>query len=460
MPEFKKNPAPVALMMVVAHSVPPQCDHEALMAFQFFTERCAPTLLNHGSQHFWNELVLQASFVDESIKHLTIAASRLSYHKLYDTTHTHQSEQDPVFLKNYGKALSLLSQNRNPDPAFLLMACLVLILCDEFQDKSFSALQHLMAGRKILASYRPAHQYDNNNNTTIDKLGPIFARLESQTGEVYSQVRPLSINHIFRISKEIYLTGDIQHYIPSPPTIPWDTINETAHSLQTLAFTASSLHLPGPAPPTRFHSVPQITPALNTWLTHYHIFESQYHQPTTPPSTLTTLYLLRTYQLAIHILSRCSPFPTERSFDAYAGHFEHLSVNCGFLIRTTKLRLLPILFFIATRYRNASYRRRAVTLLKECGVDGNILAKVVMRVIRIEEDGVKDVIVCSDVPEEKRVRVVDLVVDEEGVAYVLRYRRMPYGEGERVETARLWTVGMPWRPVVEGPVHAVSPSLL
>ncbi|EXJ59158.1 hypothetical protein A1O7_06589 [Cladophialophora yegresii CBS 114405] len=451
-PPRPSDDPPVILMMVMGCPALSQCDHAASTAFQFFTQVCAPALLNFGSQRFWNELVLQACYLDESIKHLTIAASRLGLHHSADPSHQ-PADGDSVFLSHYGTALKLLSGKRNPDPAFLLVACLLLILCDEFQDHSFAALQHLIAGRRILATYQRS-RYTEHQSATIEELGPIFARLELQTGELYSQVRPLSETWQLTKNRKSWLPGDIQHYAtPNGSKGQWITVDDAARSLQAIASECTSLQLDGPPPPTRFHTVPNSTTRLNEWLGQYILFESSVQSRPTR-ANLPDLYLLRMYHSCVHVLSRCEPFKRELAFDSYSSIIEQAMVACGFLIRTAKMRIIPILFLVGTRYRNASVRRRAIDLLQQCGLDGQLLARVALRVMRIEEKSVTEPIVCSDVPEESRVRLVDMLFNVRTASYILRFKRRPYGDDTALESILIPAPALSWDPEPQKPVHA------
>lgn len=457
-PSEPQETAPVAVLVVMEHPVPSKCDHEVVASFQFFVQVCAPSLLNFGSQRFWNELVLQACFVDESIKHLIIAASRLGWHRVIEEdAEERPPENDTLFLSHYGKALKLLSQARDPDPAFLLMACLLLILCDEFRHNAFAALQHIIAGRNILATYEPKSVV--REDTAIREIGLIFAKLETQTGELYSQVRPLPHTWPSFAQRRSWLEGDIQHFATpldnKDDHKDFKSIDKAAQSLQAIAVECMSHQIPGPPPSTRFHTVPTLTNQLNSWLDQYILLERSMRSLSSSV-IVTSLYLLRNYHMCITLLSRCEPFGQEAAFDSYAGNFEHIMVTAGFLIRTTKIRIIPILFFVATRYRNASIRRRAIEMLKQCGLDGQILAKIALKVVRIEEKVVGNPIVCSDIPESARIRLINLVFDTDGAAYVLRFKRKPYGDDTAVETISIPAPALPWNSEPQTPVHAVS----
>lgn len=442
-PGKRQDPPPAALLVVINSpgAVSSQCDREAVMAFKFFVQFCAPGMLNYGSYYFWNERVLQACHVDESIKHLTIAASRLGKYRMFQQQQPCRqvpSDQDTVFLWHYGKALKLLSRSKNPDPGFLLMACLLLILCDEFQENSFAAIQHVIAGRKILAACRPTglspspQRSSGSNAAAIAELDQIFSRLELHTSEVYTMARPQSMSWWSKFCKgeaPIVAADNLPLYYPSLDRRQlWTRIEEAARALQEIGFECTALQLDGSPPQTRFQIVPDLTDKLNAWLDQLAAFESSMCAYLTS-AMLTDLHLLRAYHLCLHVLSRCAPFRQggEAAFDAYPGTLEHVVVSCSLLMRRRRARLMPMLFLVATRYRNASFRRRAIDMLRQCGLDGQILAKIALRVVRLEESGLVAPIVSSDIPLANRIRLVNVGFDGASTgSYLLRFTRHPY----------------------------------
>ncbi|KAH0844514.1 hypothetical protein AYO21_00982 [Fonsecaea monophora] len=432
----RQDPPPIGVLLVLGAPMPALCEHEAWTSLRFFVQVCAPAMLNYGSHRFWNELVLQACGIDQSIKHLTIAASRLGSHRLRQPCKP-PFEQDVVFLEHYGRALKLLSQTQNPDPGFLLMACLLLVLCDEYRENSFAAIQHLIAGRKILNTYRSAAASSSTqrtgDNTAITELEQIFSMLELHTSELHQIARPQAMTWWSPHCKTeaAAVAENIVLYPQVDPTQLWGRIDAATRALQDLAFECTALRLDGPPPQTRFQVVPDMTDKLNAWLAQLTALEfdpSATHHHHLSTEMLADLHLLRTYHLCLHVLSRCGPFRQEVAFDAYAGTIEHVVVSCGLLIRRPRrARLVPILFFVATRYRNASFRRRAICMLRQCGLDGQMLARIAVRVVRIEENGLASLIVGSDVPEQHRIRLRDIVFDRAGIgAYLLRFTRHPY----------------------------------
>ncbi|KAK5222109.1 hypothetical protein LTR72_006366 [Exophiala xenobiotica] len=454
-----KEPVPIAFVMLVPTSNPPECHSVSRRAFQYFHQVCAPALMNYGSQFFWNQLVLQACHHDESIKHLIIAASCAGARNENDLPRrvsTAPNDGSHVYLFHYGRALKLLSHANSPDPGLVLMACLLLILCDELQQNSFAALQHMLAGRKILSSCSPGTQHGHGHgNELINEIAPIFSQLELHTGEIHrhTMTRPPISASPRNCSTDLASSRQAMYDLT---TVRFGDLDAAAEFLSLIAKDCASLRLDGSPPQTRFHVVPALTTRLNDWLNRFTAFE-----PINQPhwsATRRKQQLLRLYHGCLVILSRCAPFDQETAFDAYLSNIEQLMIGCSHMISYTTTRLIPILFFIATRYRSASCRRRAIELLRMCGVDGQILAKVAFKVVKIEEKKVHDPITSSNIPEPNRIRLVDLDIDASGEFYILRFRRFPYREPAPLDFATVPTQGVSWKSGKINSMHAASLS--
>ncbi|EXJ81981.1 hypothetical protein A1O1_08048 [Capronia coronata CBS 617.96] len=425
-----KQPAPVALLVVMNVPAPTlDRDHEARTRFHFFSELCAPSLLNYGGQSFWNRLVLQAGHADEGIKHLILAASCLAYHK-QGVSEPASPMDDPVFLSHYGRGLRTLAQTRNADPAVVLIACLLLILCDEFQQNRFAARQHIVAGRRILACCH--HNRSIRRSATVDEVAHIFSRLGLVIGELNEPTQPQHLRWPLLGRHRMAEALDLQTP-PKPPLQEGMTsIQEAVASLQRIASQCTALRIAGQPPATRFHTVPHLTDQLNDWLDQFNWFAAQMY-PEQASASRTELHLLRTYHVCLHVLSRCAPFRQESAFDIYAGDLEYLMVKAQLLMPHTSVRLIPILFLVATRYRDASFRRRATEMLDHCGLDGQFLSTIASVVLTIEERDVDEPIVCSDIPEENRIRLFGLGRGINGASHTLLFNRAPYTELAPVE---------------------------
>jgi len=404
-------------------------DQQAVDACRYFHEVCAPTLVNYGSASFWSRLVLQACETEESIKHLVIAAAQLDM-KIRQPSLLHDQDRGTSFQSHYGKALRLISQARSPDAATVLIACLLLMLCEELQQNHFPAIQHLIAGRKIItAHYSLATSQRQRQNSTIEEISHIFSKLELQTSEFHKHLVPAH-NRLptYVTNNDLSETNNIQQHLSHSfecCVLAFANIDECALSLQTIASTCTGTRLPGPPPRTKFRAVATLTPQLNNWYARYSALERSL-SPKPAPKTFSDLNLLRIYHLCLEIISRCAPFEHhEMAYDGYATNIELVMVSCGILMTTTTTtaKLLAPLFFVATKYRGVDYRRRAIAALRRCGADGHLLADIAMRIVRVEERGLRRPVVCSDVPEQNRVLVLHVELDATAQFYTVCFRR-------------------------------------
>jgi hypothetical protein len=146
------------------------CEVRSRMSYHLFVELYTPLLSDYGTAGFWNSLVLQASAADESIKHLMIAASSLrsysssssvssspsSTSSMAELSLGHSHEKKNVsFLLHHGRALQLLSHAPQLSVTIVLIACVLLAICDELQHRSTEAQIHIQAGLRILAAHHP-----------------------------------------------------------------------------------------------------------------------------------------------------------------------------------------------------------------------------------------------------------------------------------------------------------------
>lgn len=159
----------------------PECDAKARRAFQFFYEVCQASFSRYEKNSaVWTRMVLQASHCEESIKHLVIAASCLGLCRRRGGP-TSASEDFTSFLFHHGRALALLSRGQwQKKPSVILLACLLLVLCGQLQDRDDLAAQHAQAGKKILASHYidgGLHSHAHMIDPAIDEIAVVFSKL-------------------------------------------------------------------------------------------------------------------------------------------------------------------------------------------------------------------------------------------------------------------------------------------
>lgn len=134
-------------------------------------------------------MVLQGCHMEESIKHLVIATGSLG---LSQHRQVPSASDEFMFLFHQGKALSLLSRARDPDPTIILMACLLLVLCARLQNRSDLAAQHARAGMKILTFYYQDRLHVQTD-PAIDEMAVIFSQLAVESRDCVGCVTPKAL---------------------------------------------------------------------------------------------------------------------------------------------------------------------------------------------------------------------------------------------------------------------------
>ena len=426
------------LLMIPSNIIIGPRSEEIPDALRYFTEVTAPALINHDSHYLWNCLVLQASYQDESIKHLLVAVSALDQRQ--------RSRGEPlqhrvVHQYHYSKALQILASCSNLDTGVILTACLLCVICDELQQNRFSALQHIIAGRNILGDYCNQHS-STQYSTTVEELGPIFRRLELQTGELDQETLPLHIRWPYSSQRPASPGPNLpKSVLGRRPPLSYGFLNVSTAGkcLQALASSCMKPRPETPPPATVFHVVPDVTTQLNEWLSH---FESTCSRLDAKQATadMTRIHVLRMYHLCLSIMSRCAPFDDEMLYDQHLSQLEHIIVKATIMLSTDNSgslaeKLLPAIFFVAAHYRDVTFRMRALSTLRQCGWEGIRLATIAEQIMEIEGTGYADAIVAADIPWTNRIRAFEVIfsdpefdgADDRGVCCTLVFSTQPYG---------------------------------
>ena len=152
------------------------CAVRARISFQMFKDLYAPALSGYGTSGFWQTVVLQASDMSEAIKHLVLAASSLHWGPKPDSDEVQTTGGRNVpFLAHYGRALQVLGRCASSDVFVVLVACVLLAVCDDLQQNSCGAQRHIQAGQRILIAQSRAFQLSHWKHT--EALGEIASTL-------------------------------------------------------------------------------------------------------------------------------------------------------------------------------------------------------------------------------------------------------------------------------------------
>lgn len=394
----------------------------------------APSLVNFGSHYFWNKLVLQAAVEDEAIRSLILATALLDCR---EQGVLKTPKIDTYYTEHYHRALRALGKRQRPDPTILLMACLLFVVCDEFNKNRMGALQHIVAGRRIMSGYDRKGQYTD----AIEELAPIFRRLEAQTGEFEQQILPKQLRWPFKDDSATWAkkAGMDPIWAKPRPSLyqGYASLAMASYALRCIVPSCQNPQTLGKPPLTRFHVVPNVTGQLNQWLLYFDQMVARFG-PKEAAAKRLEVHLLRVHFVCLQTMSRCDPYLREDLYDIHFGNFEHAMVKLSHLITEEtpdpiKERCLCPLFFVASHYRSPEFRQRAIGYLRKCDWPGKRMATVAEQIMEIEERSVAGVMNCGDVPAESRIRLIDISFpesksgdDSKDSLCMLRYAKMPY----------------------------------
>ena len=158
--------------MAAAESARPECEQKSRHSFHVYCHLYGPVLSIYGSSKFWNEIVPQACSCSASIKHLLIATSNLCQQA------SKPQEYNIPFLIHYTKALQILSYDSRPDVSIVLIACVLLVICEQLRNREIEAQQHVLAGHKILGM-QPHDRASPGGNNVLNEIALTLSRLSS-----------------------------------------------------------------------------------------------------------------------------------------------------------------------------------------------------------------------------------------------------------------------------------------
>lgn len=149
--------------------------------FQYFVTETSAELSGLFSNSFWEQLILQASAAEPSLRHAVVAIgsiheefshNRLSYQV------EEQSKRQAFATSQYTKAIGHLRKtltDGNQVPLTALMSCILFACFDSLRGYFDNAMIHLQSGLKILKDYKP--QSAEDAYTVETHITPLFMRL-------------------------------------------------------------------------------------------------------------------------------------------------------------------------------------------------------------------------------------------------------------------------------------------
>ncbi len=391
--------------------------------FHRFQVRTIPAFAGSSELEFWESLVLKVGQQEPVVRNAIVALGTL--HEDYqrrDGKHSQGMMTDPSYqraLSLYGEALRRLNERLdegNRTSAKVALISSILFTCFEvLRRNSMAAIIHYQAGMRELCRQIKSSREDEASSfqssssavtefrqipeDELDVLQRVFVRYDVQ-GCTFGKPR---------------VEGLAINLPPQPPTsmtLPQVILHLDNLLISVYQFIKSDLSIyrywPASTIPTDwlFRRDSAIA-TFGKWLTAIETFFQNSLTPLRPPKLKSLLGLRMQVKIAIILLKTCIDSPAETSFDVFLPEFndivtrieemaDSLSLREGLPLDnettpfTMELGILHPLFFVATKCRHPSVRRRAIAALKRGGREGvwegPIVALVAEWVVRMEEE--------------------------------------------------------------------------
>jgi Fungal specific transcription factor domain len=404
-----KPPSPLAILQPDAAPLDP-CERRA---FYFFIKSAAPTISGAFDTGFWSKLVPQVSHAEPAVYNALLTIGQLFDTPLRPDDPCKVALEDmPANSKRvftwYSTAVSELQKAMNrgrQSVALALLSCL-LFTCVEYQlHNAPCALLLLQRGLALLETTldgkQDSIQYDSATSAILDSVIPFFSR-HAIVSATFGQPPPPS----WKIDASSFEL--LEHAWSSI-----ETMDEAQVSLYSLMYQGNAFvrivwllnRYPTPAP-SLVAGQREMEAKVDAWRVAYLKLCENMEDPKSMncDGTLTNAYLLMYHSvLKVWVATCTSPFQT--AFDAYFTIFEEILVHAEAILSTkqndleanspfaVEMGLIPPLFFVATKCREPSLRRRALSLLERSPLPRGLwrvlpTIQVVRKVIDLEEEDI------------------------------------------------------------------------
>jgi hypothetical protein len=371
----------------------PNSDRGERRAFTFFLHQAAPVLSGALDSDFWASLIPQLSQSEPMIWNAVLAISSLYEHPHVSPypvelvgvlpvvdPHHHQA------LKWYNKAISRFKIHiqQNPHDSSLALLSCILFICIEFQqDNIANALALLGQGFKLLSSTPAATEALHNHSTIRDIVAPLFARhavLASTFG---------TSDWLSRVDNRMLQSS-----------LAFSTLRDARSALYTLMEHGHAFIRMAGMRIKNQHAIADLIPLRDTLLSKLMEWNSTFMALDCKASTLeicASSNLLMYHGVAV-IWASTHLGLVQTAFDQHNDRFEEIVHHADIILTlsdtqpsfTFEMGVIPPLYFVATKCRHPTIRRKALALLRkapdrESSWRALPTAKVVEKVIALEE---------------------------------------------------------------------------
>ncbi|KAI1171945.1 hypothetical protein F4777DRAFT_26835 [Nemania sp. FL0916] len=397
------NSQPLGPLLILPVTGPIQT--EALSFFEYTSVR---HLNEYQPCKSWQTTLM---FFSQTVPAVRYAAMALA---LIHRNHIDHKYSDRPLLY-YNQAIQLLLKRKNSDSiettAITLLVCYLFTCFDHLAGNDVQAMKHLRGGvelsrnidKSILTNYNADdHTTASGTHTLIKQVTRQIQRLDMQAVMFLVDWTPVDIEDGLRSQL-------------SPLDIAFQSLDQAADHLQVLVAqvmrlrnTEQQLSPVGNMPPLPPTLKDIVLEQLVTWSSLFENMLQQGSAHSTDPEAYRLISLLRLqHAVAWTYLSSCGP-GKEMEYDKFLPQFQQCVALAGEVAAaheqysgslnptfTPEIGIVPVLYIIGAKCRHPEVRREVLSILRRQPVreavwDSILTAKVVERIIEIEEGGFEE----------------------------------------------------------------------
>ena len=373
---------------------------------------------------FWDRLVLQACDAEPAVKHVALALA--SFHnsiitqKDRDVSKQHRAYAERQYQRALSEAKQLIDSPSTKHIDRILMVCVLFILFEGLRGNYAASRAHMDSGRAIAARYRPVGPKTSQKNCSPE-ISEVLARLDLVALTFSDDASPYK-----------YTLDDLLNTAPDLRPSQFGSIHQAHVSLVDLirwllvleCHNRFLLEAPGHTPAEMEEELRECRERLSEWRYHWDMLQLQCAETGSLLGKNVEIW----YSMAAVVLDAGFLGPESR-YDVLLHHFQRIvqfgeDLSAG-ITNTGELALFSLdlgfvtpVFFCAIRCRDPHIRRRAIRVLgshlRHEGIwESTVAAAIATKWMQLEEEGLGEVESAEQIPESKRIAVLDTQVNVE-----------------------------------------------
>ena len=439
--------------------------------FQIFRNQTVSAMPGLFTSSLWERVILQACHQEEFIRDAAVAIGALSTcgRKLVEDNRAAPQAMvatgDYRFaLRQYGRAVKSMRErlsNEEENLRIVLIGCLMVVCFEGLQGNSFQALEHAVAGHKLLQGWLARRSYSQSRKegiaspeelTVEDDLVQAFSRLDLQV-MTYVDPRPLDVHKslknegdetmrqmpwMFENVDEARLYWELvqrrtSHFIACAAAQSADTVNPVPRTLVDMGTGAPLVNFH--ADSDIYKSIPvdlipgelgsdyrRYSAEIARWFGAFSLFYDGIKKED-DAKIWAAASLLKIHAKAMEVMLLSALFGNECSLDRFLPSYKEIvstakEISMYSLYQSSNyvsfdLGIVNPLRLVGKWCREPTLRREAIRILRESKpreglYDGLVMAKVQEWVMTIEEEGILE---NGFIPEESRAKITHVKID-------------------------------------------------